>query len=97
MKASTFFTTENAERYLGTLCKHFGHKAPVTHELGSGRIDLPFGQCALRADAKGLTLTVTASDAAQLDRTIQVISSHLDRFAFRENPDLTWTNEGAEA
>ena len=97
MKASTFFATENAQRYLGTLCKHFGHKVPVTQSQGSGRIELPFGQCELRAEETGLGLTALASDGAQLDRTIQVISSHLDRFAFRENPDLTWTNEGAKA
>jgi len=98
MKASTFFTTENAERYLGTLCKHFGHKVPVEYESGSGRIDLPFGQCALRADAAGLGLTATAEDRPSLDKTIDVISSHLDRFAFRENPELTWTfTEGTEA
>jgi hypothetical protein len=91
MNASTFFKTENAQRYLGTLCKHFGHKVPVTHEPGSGRIELPFGQCDLSADETGLSLTVMAGDRPQLDRTMQVISSHLDRFAFRENPELTWT------
>ncbi|MDQ2095159.1 DUF2218 domain-containing protein [Rhodalgimonas zhirmunskyi] len=90
MNASTFFKTENAERYLGTLCKHFGHKVPVTHDTGSGRIELPFGHCALTADETGLSLTATASDLPQLDKTIEVISSHLDRFAFRENPQLDW-------
>jgi hypothetical protein len=97
MKASTYFTTENAQRYLGTLCKHFGHKVPVTHETASGRIELPFGQCDLRTDEAGLTLIATASDRPQLDKTIEVMSGHLDRFAFRENPELTWTFEDAEA
>ncbi len=98
MNARAFFKTENAERYLATLCKHFGHKVPVSHEPGSGRIELPFGPCTLHADAAGLGLTATASDRAQLDKTIQVMSSHLERFAFRENPELTWTfTEGAEA
>ncbi|SFB10427.1 hypothetical protein SAMN05421688_2872 [Poseidonocella pacifica] len=91
MNASTYFKTENAERYLGTLCKHFGHKVPVTHEAGCGRIELPFGQCMLRADASALNLTATAPDKAQVDKTIEVISSHLERFAFRENPTLDWT------
>lgn len=90
MNASTFFKTENAERYLGTLCKHFGHKVPVTFETGSGHIELPFGQCDLRADTDGLALTAEAKDKTGLDKTIQVITSHLERFAFRENPDLTW-------
>ena len=91
MNASTFFKTENAERYLGTLCKHFGHKVPVSFEPGSGRIELPFGQCDLRADTAGLGLTASAADAPALDKTIQVITNHLERFAFRENPDLNWS------
>ena len=91
MNASAFFKTENAERYLGTLCKHFGHKVPVSHEPGSGRIELPFGQCDLRAETAGLALTAEATDTPGLDKTIQVITSHLERFAFRENPDLNWS------
>ncbi|WGW04305.1 DUF2218 domain-containing protein [Tropicibacter oceani] len=90
MNASTYFKTDNAERFLGTLCKHFGHKVPVTHEPGSGRIELPFGHCALNADAAGLGLTVTAPDKDGTDKTIAVITSHLERFAFRENPHLDW-------
>jgi len=91
MNASTFFRTDNAERYLGTLCKHFGHKVPVTLESGLGRIELPFGKCTLTAEQTGLGLTATADDRSQLDKTIDVISSHLERFAFRENPTLEWS------
>lgn len=91
MNASTFFKTENAERYLGTLCKHFGHKVPVIHEPGSGRIELPFGHCALTADETGLRLTASAAVKPGLDRTVQVITNHIERFAFRENPELAWT------
>ncbi len=91
MQANTLLTTQNADRYLGTLCKHFGHKVPVTYENGSGRIELPFGQCTLNAHATGLSLSATADDKSKLDKTIEVITSHLERFAFRENPELTWT------
>lgn len=91
MNASTHFATTNAERYLGTLCKHFGHKVPVTYVPGSGRIDLPFGQCTLNANEAGLTLVVAADDRTQIDKTIQVITSHLERFAFRESPDIKWS------
>ena len=97
MNASTYFKTENAERYLGTLCKHFGHKVPVTHEPGSGRIELPFGEFTLSADAAGLSLIATAPDKPKLDKTIDVISSHLERFAFRENPTLDWTYPDSSA
>ncbi|WP_323766973.1 DUF2218 domain-containing protein [Marinovum sp.] len=90
MNATTHFTTDHAERYLGTLCKHFGHKVPVTHAGRSGEITLPFGACALTAEDTGLTMTAQAPDQAQLDRAVQVITSHLERFAFRENPELDW-------
>jgi hypothetical protein len=90
MQATTFFATENSQRYLGTLCKHFGHKVPVTLTGANGRIELPFGHCGLHADAAGLGLTAVADDRAALDKTIHVMVSHLGRFAFRENPELTW-------
>lgn len=90
MEATTHFNTEHAERYLGTLCKHFGHKVPVTHTRNQGAITLPFGACTLSASDNGLTLTVTADDQEKLDQTVQVITSHLERFAFREDPDLSW-------
>ena len=91
MIASATFKTDNAERYLGTLCKHFGHKVPVTRNGGSGRIELPFGDCTLTAEAAGLELSISAADHPSLDKMIEVISSHLERFAFREAPDLNWT------
>lgn len=90
MISSSFFKTNHAERYLGTLCKHFGHKVPVTYEPGSGRIELPFGSCSLSANAIGLGLTASAIDQSKLDKTIEVITNHLERFAFRENPQLDW-------
>lgn len=90
MNATTFFNTDNAARYLGTLCKHFGHKVPVTCDGRAGRIDFPFGNCALQADASGLSLRASAANQPDLDKTIQVITSHLERFAFRENPQLDW-------
>lgn len=90
MQASTCFTTENAERYLGTLCKHFGPKVPVEIAAGSGRIEFPFGQCVMHADDSGLSLVALAGDRPQLDRTVRMISSHLERFAFRESPNLKW-------
>ena len=91
MKANTYFKTENAARYLGTLCKHFGHKVPVTHDADVGRIELPFGICELRGDETGLAMNVTAKDKRHLDKTVQVVTSHLERFAFRENPEVSWS------
>ena len=90
MKAIATFQTEHANRYLATLCKHFSHKVAVTYDDQGGHVDFPFGQCGLMAESGHLTLTATASDAAHLDTVTEVITRHLERFAFRENPRIDW-------
>ncbi len=91
MDAQTTFTTERAARYLASLCKHFGHKVPVQYDAQTGWIDLPLGRCELNADPSLLRLKVSADSRSDLDTGIRVITSHLERFAFREHPDLDWT------
>ena len=82
-------STNRASSYLQQLCKHFGHKVPVEFTPETGRIDLPFGTCELRAEETSLTLTANGGSGS-LERLEQVISDHLARFAFRENIALTW-------
>lgn len=83
-------TTQRASTYLQQLCKHFGHKVDVQFDPKSGRITFPFGHCDLSADQHALALTVTATSPADLTKTSRVIGSHLERFAFRENPTIDW-------
>lgn len=90
MNAQTTFKTEQARRYLGTLCKHFGHKVPVELDGNTGRINLPFGQCDLAASDDALDMKLSAETKADLDKVAHVIASHLERFAFRENPQIEW-------
>jgi len=82
-------TTDRASTYLQQLCKHFGHKVPVTFTPETGEITLPFGSSALRAEDGVLTLSVTGDDT-DLAKLEQFIGSHFARFAFRENLSLTW-------
>lgn len=95
MDAQTTFRTQRASQYLASLCKHFGHKVPVRHDAGCGQIEFPFGRCDLKANETELRLTAFADTRADLDKTVQVITSHLDRFAFRENPSLDWSEPQA--
>ena len=81
--------TENASRYLQQLCKHFAHKVEVQFTPESGTVSLPFGTCKLTADDKQLTLTGSAKPA-QLSKMERFLGDHLARFAFRENPTITW-------
>lgn len=84
--------TANASRYLQQLCKHFGHKVPVTFDDQNGSCTFSCGTAALAANAGVLRIEVTAAHADGLTQTKDVIESHLLRFAFRESlPALAWT------
>ncbi len=89
-------TTEMASRYLGQLCKHFEHKLPVTYEGQHGTIAFSAGACILDAvDANTLILRVEAGDETALPGLQDVVARHLERFAFRDKPEIVWTRVGA--
>lgn len=90
MNATATFMTEHAARHMQALCRHFSNKVPAQVQAERGHVAFPFGQCDLSADAKCLTFKATAPDRSQLDQVTQVLTSHLERFAFREDPNLTW-------
>ena len=84
--------TEHSSRYLQQLCKHFGHKVPVNYTATEGRVTLPFGTCAFAADTHLLQLSVEGA-LQDLPRLERFVGEHLARFAFRENPTITWTSQ----
>jgi hypothetical protein len=91
MRSTAKVATDKAARYLTQLTKHFGHKLPVSTEGNEGgRIDFPFGACALAAEADGLHLCVEAENVADLTRLEAVIADHLTRFMFREPAPVDW-------
>ncbi len=88
--------TVNGSRYLQQLCKHWSHNLSVEFTPGSGHGCLPEGRARART-ARDATLTLTAekdtlecrletSAEGQREALKGVVSSHLDRFAFREAP-----------
>jgi hypothetical protein len=87
--------TSRASRYLGQLCKHFAHKIPVTHTAEEGRIEFPFGVCLLDAQPELLILRAEASDAQALAQVEDVVARHLERFAFRDKPEIRWSRTAA--
>ncbi|PWR21239.1 DUF2218 domain-containing protein [Zavarzinia aquatilis] len=84
--------TTFAKRYLGQLCKHFGHKIPVELALDEGRgsIAFPFGTCRLAAEGGTLHLTAEAEGPDAIAQVQDVIARHLIRFAFREELAVSW-------
>jgi uncharacterized protein len=85
--------TPKAGGYVQQLCKHFGHKAPVSFDDRLGRIELPMGVCTLEAapDAGILTLRASALSGEDLARLEDVVARHLVRFAFREDLQVAWS------
>lgn len=91
-KATARYQTPNGRKYLVQLCKHFGHKINVEYTEDKGRCELPIGPAEMTADDEGITFEVSAADEEGLDRAKDVITSHLARFAFRENLEkLDWS------
>lgn len=84
MTRSGSLATPNASKYLQQLLKHFAHKVEVSYTETEGRAMLGTGPVDLVATPEELRVTLTAPDAAGLDRAAEVIDSHLVRFAFRE-------------
>jgi uncharacterized protein len=89
--------TEHATSYLRQLCRHWGHKFPVTFDDHNGRIELPRAICLLRADPNGLRVRVETSEAADELRMREVVAEHLQRFGFREQLVFDWQPGSAES
>ena len=82
--------TPEASRYLQQLCKHFGHRIPVTFDEHSGHIGFPMGDCRLRAGDGVLTISLAAPDGTRMRELQDVVARHLLRFAFRDPPKIEW-------
>ena len=79
--------TLSASRYLQQLAKHWSHKMEVDFTPEEGTILFPNGsKLDMRADSETLDIVLTVPDGEDAARMREVVSSHLDRFAFREAP-----------
>lgn len=83
--------TEMPKRYLSQLCKHFEHKLPVTLAESTGHIAYPSGTCALSIEPDTLVMQVEAANAEALATLQDVVARHLLRFAFRQPPEIVWS------
>lgn len=79
------FDTENARKYLTQLCKHFGHKVPVSIQEDHGQVTFAIGQAEMKANDTSLTVILSAADTQALAQLRHIIDDHLKRFAFRED------------
>lgn len=82
--------TAHASRYLQQLCKHWAHKFETEFDPTQGRIALPLGEARLTARPDALLIDLTATDASNMTTFQQVVVSHIERFAFREELCFVW-------
>lgn len=90
--SQTTIATAHASRYLQQLCKHFAHKIPVEFDQSQGAITFPIGGAALSANAEALRISVTTPHAEQIAQLQDVVIRHLERFAFREELAVAWSD-----
>jgi Uncharacterized protein conserved in bacteria len=85
--------TANGGKYVRQLCKHWSHKLETEIEGDRGTVTFPNAVATLAADGTGMTLTISGEERDDVERLTLVVSSHIDRFAFREDPltyDWAW-------
>ena len=87
--------TPRSARYLGQLCKHFAHRIPASYEGGQGRVEFPTGVCEMEASGDVLILRASAADSPSLAQVEDVVAQHLERFAFRDKPEINWNRDAA--
>ncbi|MCF1472822.1 DUF2218 domain-containing protein [Agrobacterium vitis] len=78
--------TEHGWKYVQQLCKHWSHKLEVDLGDQKGTVKFDNAIAVMTCDEAGLTVTIEAASEDLLERFKDVVSSHLDRFAFREAP-----------
>lgn len=88
LTSSAHIQTQQADRLLTRLCKHWAHKFPVSHSERQGEIKLPLGICRLHA-AETLTVNLE-SNAEQTPTLQQVVTDHLQRMAGKEVLVIEW-------
>ena len=86
----SLFECDHPSRYLMALCNHFGRNVEAQCDANRGWVEFPFGRCDMTADESQLEFGASAEDEQRLSQVEKIMTSHLERFAFRENPRLTW-------
>lgn len=89
-KSTATVSTEKASRYLQQLCKHWQHNRPTKFDTETGFVVFDQGICRMRASGDELVLHISSVDLGDLEFLENGVGKHLERFAFREKPTISW-------
>ena len=91
LTASATVATATPERYAKQLASHLGRRCEIREEPEGIRIVLAdTGDCLLVARDDALDLSATARGPEELDRVLDVVGSHLERFGQRNELHVSW-------
>ena len=94
MSSTACVAVSPASRYLTQLAKHFSHKVDVDMGEGAATVRLSYGYFELRTDGEDVLVMQTFADTDEHKKRLEhVAASHLERFAFRDPPDITWVDK----
>ncbi len=83
-----------ASKYLKQLTKHFSHKVDVEAGEDWATVRLSYGYFTLSLDGTEVLIMQTFADTDEHRKRLEhVAASHLERFAFRDPPEIVWANE----
>ena len=95
MISTASITTVEPARIILRLCKHWGHKFPVSYDDAQGRSELPLGQCMLSAADCQLSVRLEGVPDADMVRFEQVVAEHAQRMARGETYVWDWARSAA--
>lgn len=84
-----------ASRYLQQLAQHFAHKVDVEQTKTAAKVILSYGHFELSTDGDDTLIMRTFADTDEHRKRLEhVAASHLERFAFRDPPEIAWSEDG---
>jgi uncharacterized protein len=90
MQSESTLLTAKGSTYIKQMCRHFAHKITVEFDDERGLANFAMGTCNMHAQPDRLVLVASAADQAALATVQQIVSVHLERFAFREELKVEW-------
>lgn len=82
--------TTSADRYAKQLSSHLGRRSEVREASDGTVIVLASGECRLVSQAESLELYASAPTREDLERVMEVVGKHLERFGQRNELTVTW-------
>ncbi|MGY1691877.1 DUF2218 domain-containing protein [Geodermatophilus sp. SYSU D01105] len=85
--------TETPGRYAKQLLSHLGHRVTWATAEDTSTAQIAGGTGSIVVGDGRLTLIAEASDAETLTRVQHILGSHLERFAQRQELEVTWVTD----